>query len=461
MTDVSSATVAATERSALGARALSRSASLAVDVSIASGVALLLGLVRLGAPSVWFDEAYTAEAAGRSPAWWLANDQYHFLYDGLLALWAALAGTSEWALRAPSVLGAMIAAALMVVLGRKLFDRWVALASGVLLTASPFVVKWSQQARSYTLLLALSLVATLVLIRALDRGTRPAWALYGLVYAAVVVGHAVAGIVLAPAHLVLIAQRRERVLPHGPLAAVIVVAIAVPWAATVAMRSTGQGAGMAWLQPPSPAVVAQAVADVSGAAGLGVALAALGLVLLWRTGRHDLAVWLGAWAAAPFALALVMTAVTPVFLDRYLIVAAPAFALLAGVAMVGAGRRFGSFLAGAAVLASAIALVQWYSMDDGNWRGEDWKSAVAALRAESGATDVVVVPWWAHLGATYYGASTTSAATGDSVWVLTWSETGHRLPRAERVPLGLGDHVLVEREDFGERVSLQHWVRRQ
>ncbi len=73
----------------------------------------------------------------------------------------------------------------------------------------------------------------------------------------------------------------------------------------------------------------------------------------------------------------------------------------------------------------------------------------------------MVVPWWAHLGAAYYGASTTSAATGDSVWVLTWSETGHRLPRAERVPLGFGDHVLVEREDFGKRVSLQHWVRRQ
>lgn len=460
MTDLSSATVVSTERSVLGGRVLSRRASLAVDVSIASGVALLLGLVRLGAPSVWFDEAYTAEATGRSPAWWLANDQYHFLYDGLVALWAAIAGTSEWALRAPSVLGAILAAALMVVLGRKLFDRWVALASGVVLATSPFVVKWSQQARSYTLLLALSLVATLVLIRALERGTRSSWALYGLVYAAVVVGHAVAGILLAPAQLVLIAQRRERLLPHGPLAAVIVLAVAVPWAATVAMRSTGQGAGMGWLQQPSTAAVVQAVADVSGAAGLGVALAALGLVLLWRSGRRDLAAWLGAWAAAPFALALVMTAVTPVFLDRYLIVAAPAFALLAGVAIVGAGRRFGPVLAGAAILASAIALVQWYSTDEGNWRGENWRSAVAALRAQSSDTEVVVVPWWAHLGAAYYGALTTSVSTGDSIWVLTWSETGHALPRRERVPLGFGGHVLVEREDFGTRVSLQHWVRR-
>jgi mannosyltransferase len=359
------------------------------------------------------------------------------------------------------VLGAMAASGLVVVLGRKLLDRWTALAAGVLLASSPFVVKWSQQARSYTLLLALSLVATLVLLRALDRGTRGAWALYGLTYAAVVVGHAVAGILLAPAHLALIAQRRQKILPHGPVAAVIVLAVAVPWAATVAMRSTGPGAGMAWLQPPSAEVVARAFADVSGASGLGIALAAIGLVLLWRAGRDELAVSLSVWAVAPFVLALVMTAVTPVFLDRYLIVAAPAFALLAGFAVVRAGRWLGPGLGLAAAIVSAIALVNWYSTaEEGNWRGEDWRSAVAALRSESGGHEVVVVPWWANLAAAYYGASPSSVSTADSVWVLSWSETGHGLPSGVRAPLGFGEHELVHREDFGRRVALQHWVRR-
>ena len=388
------------------------------------------------------------------------RDQYHFLYDGLMAAWAAVAGTSEWALRAPSVLGATIAAGLIVVLGRRLFDRWVALASGLLFAASPFVVKWSQQARSYTLLLALSLVATLALMRALDRGTRSSWAVYGVLYSAVVVGHAVAGILLAPAHLVLIAQRRENVRPHGH------------WLRSSSAPSPCRG--------PRPSRCAR---PVRVPAWLGSShrrrrwsctrsamfRARRGSASPWRRsvsfscggpGRLHLAVWLGAWALAPFALALLITAVTPVFLDRYLIVAAPAFALLAGFAIVG---RDGDSGRCSRLRPSSSRRSRSFSgtpTDDGNWRGEDWRSAVAALRSESGATDVVVVPWWAHLGAEYYGASTTSAATGDSVWVLTWSETGHRLPRAERVPLGFGDHVLVEREDFGERVSLQHWVRR-
>ncbi len=456
MTDVTSVQLASRKRAAAWTN------SIALDVAIAGGLALVLGLVRLGAPSLWFDEAYTAEASGKSPIWWLQHDQYHFLYDGLIAMWAAAAGTSEWALRAPSVIGAALSAGLLVVLGRKLFDRWIALASGVLLAVSPFLVQWSQQARSYTLLLAGSLVATLVLIRALDRGTRSGWALYGLAYAGVVVGHAVAGILLAPAHIALLVQRRREVLPHGPLAAVIVCAIAAPWAATVAMRSTGPGAGMAWLQPPSPEVVVRALADVSGAAGLGVALAGLGAVLLWNCGRRSTVAWLGVWALGAFALALLMTLVTPVFLDRYLIVAAPAFALLAGAAVVLVGRRMGPVLAGAAVVVSAVGLISWYSTaDDGNWRGEDWRSAVAALRSESPTGEVVVAPWWANLAASYYGASPLPATSADAVWVLTWSETGHRLSLSDRRPLGLVGHRLVERRDFGRRVSLQRWIRRE
>ena len=83
--------------------------------------------------------------------------------------------------------------ALLVVLARKLFDRRVALVAGVLLALSPFVVKWSQQARGYTLLLAVSVLAILLLLRALERGTRGAWALYGLAFSAVIIWHPPAG----------------------------------------------------------------------------------------------------------------------------------------------------------------------------------------------------------------------------------------------------------------------------
>jgi mannosyltransferase len=418
-------------------------------------------LIRLGAPSLWADEGYTATAVRHSPAWWIDNDQYHVLYNSVASTWTSLAGTSEWALRVPSVFGAMAACALLVVLARKFFDRRIALISGVFLATSPFIVKWSQQARGYTLILALGLLATLLLLRALDRGSRASWAIYGVAFSAVVVWHAVAGLLLVPAHAVLVAQRRERALPHGPLAAVIICALAVPWAAVIAMRSTGAGVGMNWLTAPTPTVVAHAVLDVSGVAGLGLLLAIIGLWVLHRARKANLAVWLGAWAFAPSVLALLPSTVRPVFLDRYLILAAPAFALLAAVAVTGVGRRLGAVAGLAAVVATSIGLIAWYSTGDGgNWRGEDWRSAVGTVLERRGEADAIVVaPWSAQPAATYYGARVTDVSNADSVWVLTWSETGDELKPDDRRALGFGDHRLVERLPFGWRVTAQLWRR--
>jgi len=461
VTSRSQTQVAARVEPAVAAASRSHVSELGMSCVLAAGVAFALGLVELGAPSFWFDEAYTAHVVESAPGFWLANDQYHFLYDGVVTAWAALAGSSETALRFPSVLGAMAAAALMVVLARRLaFERWTALASGLLVATSPFVVKWSQQARSYTILLALALGATLLLVRALDRGTRGSWALYGVAITVVVVWHAVAGLLLVPAHVVLAVQRRRSLTGHAPIAVVIASAIALPWAAVIAMRSTGEGSGMSWLTAPSAATVGHALLDVSGAAGLGVLLSLVGLVVLRRSGRTPDAVLLAAWAVSPFGLALLMTIVTPVFLDRYLIVAVPAFALLAAVAIVEVGRRLTPVLVTAALAATVVGLGLWYSNDEaGNWRGEDWRSAVAAVQSRSGEDVVVVIPWWSNLGAAYYGATPSATSTEDSVWVLTWSETGHDLPASVRQPLGFGAHRLVERLEFGERVQAQLWRR--
>jgi mannosyltransferase len=436
-----------------------RGSSLTLDIALVSSVSLLLGLIRLGAPSFWVDEAFTARSMSASYVSY-SIDGYHWLYYSILRAWTIVAGTSEWALRFPSVVGAMIACALTVVLGRRLVGRWVGLGAGLFLATNPFVVKWSQQARGYTLLLALSLVATLLILRALERGRRLDWALYGLAFAAVVVWHPVAGLLLAPAHVVLAYQRRERLMPHGLLAVVIICALAVPWAAQIAMRSTGEGVAMNWLTAPTRQVATRAFLDVAGVTGLGALFALMGGWVLVRVGKRDLAVWLGTWALAPFLLALFVSTVRPVYLDRYLLVAAPAFALLAGVAVMGVGRRLRAVLVVAAVVMTAAGLTQWYSTSDGNWRGEDWRSAVqTVLDRGSEAEAIVVAPWSASPAARYYGADVVGVSTADSIWVINWSETGDDITTTERRALSFGDHRLVEKLQFGWRVSAQLWKR--
>ena len=432
-----------------------RESSLTVDLAIVGAVALVLGLIRLGTPSLWVDEAFTALAVRET----LINplDQYHWLYYAVLTPWTALVGESEWALRMPSVFAAMLACGLLVVLGRRLFDRRVGLVAGLLLATSPFLVMWSQQARAYSFVAAAGILATLLLVVALDRGTRPAWAGYGLAFSLVFALHPVSALVLVPAHALLAARRRERLLPHGLLAPCVIVVLGIPWAVARAKQTPA----FDWLERPTVDVALSTLLDVSGAAGMGAALAVVGLVVLWRSGRVDPAVWIGAWAFGPFALALVASFARPIYLDRYLITAAPAFALLAAVALLGASRRLAVVLVALVVASTSVGLVDWYrTADRGNWRGEGWRDAVAlveARRAEAGA--VVVVPWWANPAATYYGARVTSVSTADTIWVLSWSESGHAIPAAERRSLGFGEHRLVERVDFGERVTAQLWRR--
>jgi mannosyltransferase len=228
------------------------------------------------------------------------------------------------------------------------------------------------------------------------------------------------------------------------------------------MRSTGEGVAMNWLKFPTAETAVRALLDVSGAAGVGLALALGGLWHLRRSGRALLVTWLGVWAFAPFALALGVSVGRPIYLDRYLIIAAPAFALLAGVALTALPLRFRVVGAVAAVVGTGVGLGLWYAAatEDGNWRAEDWRSAVTAvLEREDEADAIVVAPWSARPAARYYGAEVVDTSTAASIWVLTWSETGDELASAERRALGFGEHRLVERIPFGWRVHAELWRR--
>jgi hypothetical protein len=451
------------ERGKLDSRTFDRlrSASLAFSAFAAMSIALGLGLIKLGAPSLWIDESFTAYAVHLSFADLI--EQNHWLYYSVEKSWTSLVGTSEWALRMPSVFGAMAACGLLVLLGRRLFDQRVALISAVLLATNPFFVKWSQQARGYTLLVAASLLATLLLIRALDRVSPAAWVAYGVAFAVVIVWHPFSAALLAPAHLVLGLQRRESVrTTHALIGTTVAVALAAPWLIAVAQRESEGGGPTSWLDAPTLGVVTRALLDVSGAAGLGFGLALLGLWVLRRDENHSLAVWFGVWAFGPFVYSLAASAANPIFLDRYLIVAAPAFALLAAVALARVRAPLRSAIGVAAVIATTIGLFLWYSDGGGgNWRGENWRRAVNTVVERRGEHDALLAaPWWGERAISYYGGRVEgSVPESRSAWVLVWSDGDPGFSETSRIVLRLGRHKLVEELSFGRSLRAQHWER--
>jgi len=145
-------------------------------------LAFALRVYRLDAQSLWYDEAVTAHVTGQRLAEltrWTADDIQPPLYYYIVAGWTRLAGRGEWALRFPSAFFGTLTAALLWSAARRLFpgQRAAARAGLLLFALSPLHVYFAQEARMYTLLTFLGLLAGYALLAATrsERAARFRW----------------------------------------------------------------------------------------------------------------------------------------------------------------------------------------------------------------------------------------------------------------------------------------------
>lgn len=136
--------------------------------------------------SIWFDEAFSAYIAQFS--YWdilryTANDVHPPVYYWALKTWSYLFGTTDLALRSLSIFfGAGVITA-MFFLTRKLFGRAIAWTSLLFLILSPMLIRYSDEARMYTLAALIVVAATYVMLRAIETKSRKRWVGYGLLVA--------------------------------------------------------------------------------------------------------------------------------------------------------------------------------------------------------------------------------------------------------------------------------------
>jgi mannosyltransferase len=369
----------------------------------AAGTALVLGMYQLGQPSLWIDEAATVDASSRSYVDLM--NEHHWIYYSLMKLWIGLAGSSEFALRLPSVLAAAVACALLVPFGNRLLARPVGSIAGTLLALNPFFVQWSQQARSYTFVVVATLVTTWLFVRMRSDETRRAWVAYTFCLGVFVVIQPLSAGLMAAAHLIAAPGFRTRVVTAG----VAVMLVTLPFLVGVADSDYRAGT-LARHIDPTPSSVSHAVIGLSGALGVGLVLSIASLVWLPRE-----RLLLGSWAWAPLVISVAVTPIGTVFIDRYVIVSAPAFALLVAALLVRLPRARLAVALGALAAGTIVGLTLWYGTDGSqNWRGEDWKSATRYAMQRGGAT---VYPSWAASAYEYYGG-----VERDTGLDLIWSD---------------------------------------
>lgn len=154
-------------------------------IVLALGLAIYLTITLINAPraSIWFDEAFSAYISQFSffdIARYTASDVHPPLFYWLFKTWSTLFGTTELAYRSMSIFFGGITTIMAFFLSRKLFGRKVAWLSLLFIVISPMFIRYSDEARMYTLAALIVFSATYVMIRAQETRKKSLWVWYGV-----------------------------------------------------------------------------------------------------------------------------------------------------------------------------------------------------------------------------------------------------------------------------------------
>jgi hypothetical protein len=262
------------------------------------------------------------------------------LYYFLLRGWIGLAGHTEYALRFFSLLFGVLCVPLTAALGTRLLGRTAATFAAALMAASPYIVWYGQEVKMYALVPALVLLALYGLRRGMDEGG-VWWALQVVATTLLLYTH-IWGALLIPLQILWLLLEWPRWRPRWRGGMVGMAMLTLPYLplalwqmpAVLARRETGFPSytlgemALILLNGWSTGILSQGWPWGALACG-GMAMLGLTLDLSRPTSRRTV-LFLALWLTVPLLVIWLISLRQPLFTDRYLIWAAPAFYLLVG-----------------------------------------------------------------------------------------------------------------------------------
>jgi mannosyltransferase len=393
-------------------------------VAVSAVVAFCLGL--WGATNLSYDrdEIVTVSMAKRPLGRILATarhyDVVHAAYYVVAHAIASVFGTGELAMRMPAILGTAAAAALTAELGRRLISPLGGLTAGLMYPMLPAVVQYTHIARQYAIMPAIAALATLLLLRALERDGRGGYVTYAISMAVLGVLHVFA-LLLIFAHLLAVSATRNR--RHQAIPVAVAGGFALIPSLPILVIARHQQRLVAWIRQPGPGQIRDLAFDFTGGThpalvvtcALMVAALVIGRPRPWRPrgagrggGRFarararvgarsggdrggaagvDLRVLGVAWLLVPPGILLVVSQFDPVYQVRYVLICAPAVALLAAA---GAVRLRGWSGPVAVVVALALMVPQGLQSRRAASSQDQLREAARLVGEQARAGDVIV-----------------------------------------------------------------------
>jgi mannosyltransferase len=345
-----------------------------------------LGMVGLGTPGLWEDELATwGMVTAGWPEFWqvLRNiDATVAPYYLLLRVWTEVAGTSDLALRLPSVVAMAGTAALVAGLGIRLGGRRVGLAAGTLLAVLPMTSRYAQEARPYAFAMFAAVLSTYLMVRLADRPKFLRYLAYSASVILIGLSHVVAMLMLG-AHAVVAWKMRKRNRNFFGWMGAAAVGL-LPMLPLLYLGRQQTSAQIDWI----PDVTVQRIVDtpesVFGSPILAGAVMALALIAM---SMRQPALVATAWAIVPAAGLLVVSEITPMWIPRYLLFVLPGWVVLGSLTL----RRLTILRGMAAVLAiGLLALPAQREIREPIGHQQGTKDVAAVLKAHVHRGDAVV-----------------------------------------------------------------------
>jgi mannosyltransferase len=212
-----------------GRRAVGTSALAAPVLAILAGlvgVAAVLRFYGIGHQGFWFDEANTAQLVQFSPGKMLGlipqSESTPPLYYCVAWAWARVFGDHEAGLRSLSAVAGVLVVPVAYAVGARLIGRRAGVIAAALTACNPMLVWYSQEARSYSMLVLLTSLSLLAFVWARDAPTPRVLSLWVLASGLALATHYFAAIVVVPEAVWLLVEHPRR--PPVRVAVAIVAA---------------------------------------------------------------------------------------------------------------------------------------------------------------------------------------------------------------------------------------------
>lgn len=369
-----------------------------------------LRFAALGDQSLWFDEALSAvTVAGSIGDVFESLEQQALppLYFLVAWVWVRIFGDGDAALRSLSAVAGTLTIPVAYAAGRELVDRRAGLVAALLVALSPPLVWYSQEARSYALMVLMCALSLLFFARARGTGRPRDLALWVVVSALAFMTHYFSVFpIVAEAVLLLAAHPRARAVRAGIGAMAAAGLLMAPYA--LYQRRHGGAEWIASLPLSDRARSAVRVLTTGTPVPphrLATLVLLAGLVLvvlaLVRGGMRERRGTIAALGVAAALLALPVAAAaagSDYVLDRNFLAACVPSAIAAGAGAAAAfssGRAVAAGATAALVVLVATFAVQDLRLHDDPYRArDDWKGLAERLGHPAVDRIVVVAPRW-------------------------------------------------------------------